>query len=159
MKISVPYGRSSVSLTLPDDVQVDIIEPPAVPAARDPLQVVRYAVDNPLGGVNLSAFTGAKSVGIAISDKTRPVPHQHLLPPLLERLVSLGIPTQAITLYIAVGTHPPMKPDEFPSILPASIIEQYAVVSHDALDLANLVYLGDTSRGTPVWANKGFAQR
>jgi nickel-dependent lactate racemase len=158
MKISVPYGHSSIPLTLPDDVQVDIIDPPAVSPAREPVQVVRVALDHPLGGVSLSKFASAKSVGIAVSDKTRPVPHQHLLPPLLEQLESLGIPSQAITLYIAGGTHPPMTPDEFPSILPDSIIERYAVISHDAAATDNLVYLGDTSRGTPVWANKAYAQ-
>ena len=158
MKISVPYGRSVISLNLPDDVQVDIIEPPAVPPAPEPLEVVRSALDNPLGNnVSLSEFSGAKSVGIAVSDKTRPVPHQHLLPPLLERLESLGISSQAITLYVAVGTHPPMAREEFPSILPASIIERYKVVSHDAADTANLVYLGETSHATPVWVNKGYA--
>ena len=156
MKISVPYGRSSISLTLPDDVSVDIIEPPAVPHAPAPFEIVQAALDNPLGGVSLSAFTSAKSVGIAISDKTRPVPHQILLPPLLERLESLGIPAQAITLYVAVGTHPPMMPDEFPAILPDFIIKQYTVVSHDAAASDKLVYLGETSRGTPVWANEGY---
>lgn len=158
MKISVPYGRSSISLTLPDDVQVDIIEPPETPPAPNPLEVVRAALDYPLGSVSLSAFTDVKSVGIAVSDKTRPVPHQHILPPLLEQLEALGIPAQAITLYVAVGTHPPMTPDEFSSILPDSIINRYAVVSHDAAVSTNLAYLGETSRGTPVWANKAYAQ-
>jgi nickel-dependent lactate racemase len=50
-----------------------------------------------------------------------------------------------------------MTPDEFSSILPASIIERYAVVSHDASDVKNLIHLGETSRGTPVWANKAYA--
>jgi nickel-dependent lactate racemase len=158
MKISVPYGRSSISLTLPEDYPIDIIEPPAVPPAPEPLEVVRAALDSPLGGVSLPVFSDVKSVGIAVNDKTRPVPHQHLLPPLLKRLESLGIPAQAITLYVAVGTHPPMTPDEFPSILPASIIKRYAIVSHDASDVKNLINLGETSRGTPVWANKAYAQ-
>jgi nickel-dependent lactate racemase len=158
MKISVPYGRSSISLNLPDDVQVDVIEPPAVPPAPEPLELVRAALDQPLGGVSLSAFAGAKSVGIAVNDKTRPVPHQHLLPPLLERLESLGIPAQAITLYVAVGTHPPMIPNEFPSILPGEISARYPVISHDSEDDDSLIYLGETSRGTPVWANKGYTQ-
>ncbi len=74
MKISVPYGRSSISLTFPDDVQVDTIEPPAIQPAPNPLEVARAALDDPLGGVSLSAFAGVKSVGIAVNDKTRPVP-------------------------------------------------------------------------------------
>ncbi|RPI86319.1 MAG: nickel-dependent lactate racemase [Chloroflexi bacterium] len=156
MKISMPYGRSSITVTLPDDRPVDIIEAPAVPPAPEPLEVVRTALDCPLGGISLSTFAGAKSVGIAVSDKTRPIPHQHLLPPLLEKLEALGIPAQAITLYVAVGTHQPMTSDEFPSILPASVLDRYRVVSHDASDHDNLVFLGETSRGTPMWANKGY---
>ncbi|MBU0511881.1 MAG: nickel-dependent lactate racemase, partial [Chloroflexi bacterium] len=158
MKISVPYGRSAISLNLPDDVQVDIIEPPAVPPAPEPLKVVRAALDQPLGSVSLSAFASAKSVAIAVSDKTRPVPHQHLLPPLLERLELLGIPAQAITLYVAVGTHPPMTPSEFPAILPADILARYRVVSHDSENDDLLINLGVTSRGTPVWANRAYVE-
>ncbi len=158
MRISVPYGRSSISLNLPDNVPVDIIEAPAIPPASKPLEVVGAALDHPLGGVSLSAFASAKSVGIAVSDKTRPVPHQHLLPPLLERLESLGIPSQAITLYIAVGTHPPMTPGEFPSILPADILARYRVVSHDSENDDLLINLGVTSRGTPVWVNRTYVE-
>jgi len=156
MNIKVPYGTSFLPIHLPDGLPVDIIEFPKFSPASNPLQVVQDALDNPVGSIDLSDFSGVKSVGIAISDKTRPVPHQHLLPPLLERLESLGIPSQAIKFFIAVGTHVPMTPAEFPSILPKAIIERYPVISHDASDEANLVYLGNTSRGIPVWANKEF---
>jgi nickel-dependent lactate racemase len=156
MNIKVPYGTSFLPITLPDGLPVDIIESPKISPAFNPLQVVQDALDNPIGSVDLSDFSGVKSVGIAISDKTRPVPHQHLLPPLLERLESLGIPSQAIKLFIAVGTHVPMPPAEFPSILTEAIIERYPVISHDASDDTNLVHLGNTSRGTPVWVNKEF---
>ena len=158
MNLSVPYGRSHIPLTLPDDVPMDIIEPPVVPPAPDPLAVVRAALDQPLGDFSLPDFSSSKSVSIAVSDKTRPVPHMYLLPPLLERLEALGIQRQAIKLFIAAGTHPPMKPDEFPSILPEAVIERYAVISHDASDSDNLIYLGNTTQGTPVWANKDYTQ-
>lgn len=158
MEISIPYGRSSLSVSLPDNTPINIIETPNIPPANDPLQTVQDALNNPLGDIDLSAFSGMKSVGIAVNDKTRPVPHQHLLPPLLERLNALGIPRQAITLYVAVGTHPPMASDEFPSILPDTIIERYAIISHDAADSVNLAYLGETSWGTPVWVNNAYAQ-
>jgi nickel-dependent lactate racemase len=157
MNIKVPYGTSSISIFLPDDLPVDIIDSPVTRPSPKPLQLVQDALDNSFGGINLSDFSGVKSVGIAISDKTRPVPHQHLLPPLLEYLESLGISTQSIKLFVAVGTHTPMQTEEFSSILPESILKRYAVQSHDSTDSANLVYLGETSHGTPVWANKEFA--
>ena len=158
MDIQIPYAHSYLTVEIPDDVGVDIIKPPQTPAAPDPFGVVRAALDDLLGEVSWSDFVEAKSVAIAVNDKTRPVPHQYLLPPLLERLNSLEIPDEAITFYIAVGTHPPMKPDEFPTILPEEILQRCRVVSHDSENDENLIHLGETSRGTPVWANRGFVQ-
>jgi nickel-dependent lactate racemase len=156
MEIRIPYGKSYLKANLPDDIGVDIIEPPVIPAAGNPLEVVHSALDNILGDFEWHEFTGSRSVAIAVNDKTRPVPHQHLLPPLLERLVSLGISDDIITFYIAVGTHPPMRPDEFHTILPKEILPRYSVVSHDSEDKDHLVFLGETSFGTTVWTHQDY---
>jgi nickel-dependent lactate racemase len=156
MEISVPYGRSFLSASVPKRIGVDFIEPPEVPAAANPPEVVRAALENLLGNLNWADFAGARSVAVAINDKTRPVPHRYLLPPLLERLASIGIPDSAITFFVAVGTHPPMTPEEFPSILPDEILKRYRVISHNGGDDDLLVYLGETSRGTPVWSNRAY---
>ena len=158
MEIRVPYGRSYLTASVPHQFYVDLIEPPEVPAAANPLAVVSAGLDNVLGRLKWADFKNAASVGIAVNDKTRPVPHPQLLPPLLERLADLGIPNSAITFYVAVGTHPPMTPDEFPSILPAEILSRYRVVSHDSENPNLLVSLGETSRGTPVWTNQAYYQ-
>lgn len=158
MQIRVPYGHSFLTANIPAEFGVDLIEPPEVAAAADPLEVVRTALDHLLGDVNWADFTGAHSVAIAVNDKTRPVPHPQLLPPLLERLSALGIPDAAITFYVAVGTHPPMTPDEFPAILPADTLKRYRVVSHDSENADLLVNLGETLRGTPIWSNRAYVQ-
>ncbi len=158
MQILIPYGHSSLFAALPDDLQVDILEPPEAPPAPDPLGLVRAALDSPLGEVSLSDFRSALSVAIAVNDKTRPVPHQILLPPLLERLEAEGIPPGAIQLIVATGLHEPMQPGEFSSILPREILERYAVRSHNAKDARQQVYLGRTARQTPVWMDRQFAQ-
>jgi nickel-dependent lactate racemase len=158
MEIRVPYGRSFLTATVPDHFGVDLIEAPTIAPAADPLGLVQAALENVLGEVKWKDFGGARSVAIAVNDKTRPVPHQQLLPPLMERLAALGIPEEAITFYIGVGTHPPMSGDEFPTILPADILRRFKVVSHDAENDDLMVYLGKTSRGTPVWSNKGYVQ-
>ncbi len=157
-RIEVPYGRSTLSARVPDAVGVDVIEAPETPGAPDPVAAVRGALARPLGGADWTKFTGAKTVAIAVNDKTRPVPHDQLLPPLMERLAAIGIPDSAVTFYIAVGTHPPMGEEEFPAILPAWVLKRYRVVSHDSENPALLVNLGTTSGGTPVITNRAYAE-
>jgi nickel-dependent lactate racemase len=156
MEIHIPYGHSSLSARIPDHYDVDIVEAPFTQPAEKPEQAVRDALDRLMGDVKWSDFTGARSVAIAISDKTRPIPHHQLLPPLLERLASLGIPDQAIHFYVAGGTHPPMRPDEYTTILPAELPARYRVVSHDPGAYDQMADLGMTSRGTPVWVNRAY---
>jgi nickel-dependent lactate racemase len=158
MEIRIPYGHSYLTARVPDQIGVDIIEAPQTSAAPDPLRAVNAALVDLRSELSWRDFAGAKSVAIAVNDKTRPVPHQNLLPPLLNRLTSLGIPEEAITFYVAVGTHPPMMPDEFPMILPTDILQHYRVVSHDSEDAEKLVHLGETSHDTPVWVNKEYFQ-
>jgi nickel-dependent lactate racemase len=152
--IRVPYGRSSVGADLPDDVAVDVVELEEVDPAADPAGEARRALGEPIGGF---AWRTASSVAIAVNDKTRPVPHGHLLPPLLEQLAAAGVDDDAITFYVAVGAHAPMDPSEFPEILPPEVLGRYRVVSHDARS-GDLTTLGETSRGTPVTANRGYVE-
>ncbi len=157
MEIRVPYGHSTVSAEIPEGFGVDVIELQDPPAATSPTAEVRRALVAPLGDFGWSRHE-VGSVAIAVNDKTRPVPHQHLLPPLIDRLAGLGIPDDAVTFYIAVGGHPPMSPEEHSAILPPEILSRFRVVSHDSERGDGLVFLGATSRGTPVWANRGYVE-
>ena len=158
MRIEIPYGKSTLSAELPGHVPVDILEPPAIPPAADPLAAVEAALAAPLGGFDFNALAGVRTAAIAINDKTRPVPHAALLPPLLRRLEALGLLPGTVRLIAAVGLHPAMRPEEFSAILPPEILQRYPVESHTARDPAQLVYLGETERGTPVWVNRRFAE-
>jgi nickel-dependent lactate racemase len=152
------YGKSKLEFTLADHLDVSVLSPADVAAAPDPHQLVMAALKDPVGSDDLSQFAGVKSAAIAINDKTRPVPHQHLLPPLLKKLEQLGLPPRAITLIIATGTHPPMPSSEFEQVVPADILARYPVICHDAEARADHIFAGYTSRGTPVWINEHFAQ-
>jgi nickel-dependent lactate racemase len=97
-------------------------------------------------------------VAIAINDKTRPVPNDQLLPPLLGHLEELGVKPGAIQFIIATGTHPRMSPAEYPLIAPQEILDRFPFHCHHCDDSESLVYLGTTSRGTPVRVNQLFAE-
>lgn len=156
-QFTLPYGKTELVFDLPDSLDVTLLAPAQIPAAADPAAVVDRALNNPVGGVSLDDFAGVRSAAIAINDKTRPVPHAHLLPPLLARLEALGLPPEAITLIIATGTHPVMPPGEFARVLPPDILARYPVICHNAYDAEMLLHAGETERGTPVWINRHFA--
>lgn len=155
-EFKLPYGKTHLKFSLPDDRTVELVAPVKIAADPDPLARVGEALDALIGlpQAGLAEFTGVTSAAIAINDKTRPVPHQFLLPPLLNRLEQLGLPPQAVTLIVASGTHIPMPAAEYPQILPPEIIARYPVISHNANDPDALVFLGVTQRHTPVWANR-----
>jgi nickel-dependent lactate racemase len=164
-EFKIPYGREHLTFSLANELRAEWIAPAQAAPAPDPIQAVDAALDAPfadprqgMGNVRLADFAGAKSVAIAVNDKTRPVPHKVLLPPLLARLKAMGLPREAITLIVAVGAHAPMPPGEFAGVIPLDILERHTVISHDPDDPENLVYLGATQRGTPVWINRRFAQ-
>jgi len=154
MRIELPYGESCLQAVLPESCAVEFIVPKAQPTSEDPDALVRDAVYNPLGDVKPPR--AGQTVAIAVNDKTRPVPHEHLLPPVLQGMRHAGVRDEDVLFIIATGTHPRMTPDEYESILPADILETYRILCHDAHDEANLTFLGQTARGTPVHINSDY---
>jgi nickel-dependent lactate racemase len=156
MQIQLPYGQSYLTGEIPDNFQVDFIEPQHTSISGTPKPLVHDALDNLMGSVDWADLSNARSAAIAISDKTRPVPLDHLLPPLLEHLQTLGIEDHDIRFYVAVGAHPPMAKDEIARLLPEGIASRYPVISHDCENEAELTYLGKTSFDTPIWVNQDY---
>jgi lactate racemase len=155
-EINLPYGNTTQNLTIHADYEVDVIAPAPVKAGKDPLGIVSSALDQPIAGFGLDLFQGARSAVIAINDKTRPVLHHLLLPPLLQRLEHMSIPIDAIELLVATGTHLPASEEEIQRTYPAEIVSRYRFTSHDCDDQNELVYLGHTKRKTPVFVNRRF---
>ncbi len=154
----LPYGRDTVAVELPASFRACEVAPVPREGAADPQGRVEEALDTLVGCITWEDFAGLKTVAIAVNDKTRPVPHDVLLPPLLKKLHAVGFVAENITFLVATGTHAPMDPGEFPGILPGEVVEGYRVVSHDAYDTENLDRVGTTSRGTPVWMNRRFLE-
>lgn len=156
MNIQIPYAKTHLTADIPDSFRIEYVMPKDHPQADDPEAVVRHAVHNPIGDVKPPQK--GQTVAIAINDKTRPVPHVQLLPPIIDSIWKAGIPDNDVVFVIATGAHPVMPPNEYERILPTGIINRYRIVCHDAYNDESLTYLGETSRGTPVYINQDYVQ-
>ncbi len=132
------YGRGSVELKSDYEVML----PEEIPGVEDETKEIERALDNPAGDL-LSTFQGSKSASIMVSDITRPAPSYKMLPPLIERLRSLGI--EDIKIIFALGTHRRMTPGE-----EEKLIKRCISMPHMQHDKDRCVLLGETCRGTPV---------
>jgi len=160
VKTHLLYGRGTLDIDVPDDAQV--LRPAAVPGLPDPEGAIRAALTSPIHSPPLGKLARGvcgQPVCVVVSDITRPVPYQLLLPPLLECLEASGVQRADITLLIATGMHRPSTASERVEIFGERICRDYRVVDHDATDDAQLVRLPTrTSAGTEVRVNRHFAE-
>ncbi len=151
----MPYGRSELQVEIDSRFEVDEIHPVQTSPIVDAESAILRALENPLSKQTLQDFIDAESVGIAINDKTRPVPKTDPTPLLLGYLEKLGTSKKSIKLFIGSGTHKPMSKDDYVLILSQSIIDNNKIISHNC-DNSRMVDLGKTSFDTPIKINQEF---
>jgi len=157
MDIRVAFGKTGLTLQLPEGPRYEVIHAQSAPALADVTTALEVALDAPINSLPLLELArGKKTAAISICDITRPAPNQLTLPPLLARLHQAGLRPEDITLCIATGLHRIATPAELDHILGAEIARGYPILNHDAKDPAQHSALGKTERGTPVAIASAF---
>jgi lactate racemase len=156
MQVKLPFGREELLVELPDEARV--LEPVPTPYLSDPSAAVRDALRTPTAGVPLrERLEPGQTVAIVISDITRPVPNNVILPPLFDELESGGIRREDISILNGTGLHRPNTEDELAMMLGADIARRYHIVQHEARRRETLVEVG-RSRGVPVELNRAYVE-
>ncbi len=160
MRIELNYGRGTLPVELPDDLDVTVIRKPEMPVLADPAAAIRKALSAPEGSPPLlERARGARSACVLVCDLTRPVPNGLLLPPILRTLLEGGIDASRIRILVATGLHRPNLGAELEEILGDPWISRtFRVENHDARDDAAHVDLGATARGTPAKVDRRFVE-
>ncbi|MCL4560184.1 MAG: nickel-dependent lactate racemase [Chloroflexi bacterium] len=153
--IKLPYGKQSIEFTLPEENLVGVLGPKPVPPCANPAEEIDRALDNPLDTLPIREIVhpGEKAL-ILVDDYTRATPAAAILPHLLERLQAAGVPREDVTLLVSTGTHRPCSEEELRLKVGPEVYGIYRLEQHDCTDQASQVYLGLTSRATPVWVNR-----
>ena len=161
MIVDLLYGKTGLSVTFDDDLDVTVVAKPRMPLVPDADVAVRQALAVPVGCPPLAELArGKNSACILICDVTRPVPNGLFLRPLLEALLKAGIDASDVTILVATGLHRPNLGDELAELVgDAWVLDRVQVVNHYALDDAAHVDFGETrTLGTPVKLDRRFVE-
>lgn len=161
MQITLDYGRTPLTVDLPEGARPTIIRKPAMDLPADPAAAVAAALDGPTGCAPIADLArGARTACILICDITRPVPNGLFLRRLIERLMAAGVPAAGITVLVATGLHRPNLGDELEEVLGDPWVgANVRVLNHDARDEAACVALGRTAKhDCPVGLNRIFVE-
>ena len=151
--IKIPYGTNELSFNIPSE-NVVIGAPKEIPSCNL-RESTKKALDNPYGCKPLEEMVKkGQKVVIVTDDYTRPTPVAKILPFVLERLNKAEIHNNDISIVVAAGIHREMSEKELENRLGKQIVKKIKIIKHNAFDKSSLTYLGNSSRGTPIWLNK-----
>ncbi|MEW6181057.1 MAG: nickel-dependent lactate racemase [Chloroflexota bacterium] len=159
-RYSLPWGNTSLTLDLPAQWQVLGSYSPAgnVPPV-DPTEETARRLQEPVGTARLRELaTGKQRIALVIDDGSRPTPVARILPAVIEELTAAGVDLTGITVLPALGVHRPMSWEEVNTRLGNGYLASMKLVQHECDNPAELVFLGTTTRGTPVKVNRHLAE-
>ena len=159
--IGLAYGRGRLPITLPGRVVPTVISKGPLEPLVDPVGTIRAALADPVGAAPLAELArGRTSACILICDITRPVPNGLFLRPMIETIVSAGVPIDQVVVLVATGLHRPNVGDELAELIGDPwVLEHVRVENHVARDDVAMTDLGRTpTRGTPVLINRRFVE-
>lgn len=148
-----------MSFETPQGWDAKMVQTPQIPSIKDELEIEK-AVKNPAFGPPLRELARekkAKTASILVSDATRAVPTARLLKYAAEELLEAGLSPENIRVFVAIGVHRPATEEEMNMFL-GEYAGKIPIENHTPFEKENLLYMGHTSWGTPVWVNKRAAQ-
>jgi len=154
----IPCSKKFISIQIPDNVPVQWIESRKIAPVPDVRKAVEESLSRPIGTSPLRKLVKPnQTVALVVTDITRQLPEEIILPLLLRELEAGGIKKQDITAVVATGTHRPNTPEELKKKF-GDIVNEISFINHDPYDSKGLVELGTSSNGIPLVFNRAVAE-
>ena len=164
-RISIKLGEEMVEVNLPDNTEILSTEQPK--PLSNPAFFIQKALIDSISSPSLDQIIEQKlkknpeaKVVVVISDNTRPVPYKGkagILWPIIEKLLAKNISNDHILILVATGTHRPLSEKELIEMLDPRVFDhRIPIKNHNCRDKNNLVYLGETSRGSTIYINQDY---
>jgi nickel-dependent lactate racemase len=155
VKIKLDYGKEGLDITLPNHLNVIVVQPRYREGLSDQAGAIEDALLRPIDSKPLRDLAKqTDTVGIVVNDITRPTPYKLILPILLRELRS--IPDEQILFFNATGTHRPNTEAELQEMLGDEVLSRYRIIQNNAKDRSSHKSVGKTKSGNEIWLHKEY---
>ena len=154
-KLQIPYGSKQINVDI--EGKLLALEDGRSKSKPKNHDVIKHALQNPSGTNRLREIVNARKdakIIIVVDDHTREAPTEKILDALTAEIGEKH--KKQITLLVACGTHAAPAEADLKRIL-GKHFAQYNFEIHDC-DAKDLVFVGTTSRGTPVMLNRSYVE-
>jgi nickel-dependent lactate racemase len=154
----IPCGKKTLSIKIPDQIHVQQVESQKMVPVPDMRRAVEEALSRPIGTKRLRDLVKpGQTVALVVTDITRKLPEEIILPLLLQELEEAGIRKKDITAVVATGTHRPNTSEELREKF-GDVVNEIAFINHDPWNRQGLIHLGFSKSGIPLVFNRTVAQ-
>ena len=158
--IDVPYDRTKLHISLPEECVAGVLEghQGEFKAKGTQEQLIERALDNPYSSPTLEELCQNKhDIVIISSDHTRPVPSKVTMPILLRR-IHAAAPQARVRILVATGMHRPSTHKELVDKYGEEIVANEEIVMHVATDDDAMIHIGTLPSGGSCIINRIAAQ-
>lgn len=157
-RFPIPCGKKTIHLEIPDHVPVEWVESHPMRPVPSMQRAIEEAIYNPIGSSRLcNLVRPGQKVALIVTDITRKLPEEIIIPLLIKELLAGGIKKGDITAVVATGTHRPNTAEELKEKF-GDAVNEITFINHDARDSKELLNLGKTTGGIPLVFNRTVAQ-
>ncbi|MHA2393661.1 MAG: lactate racemase domain-containing protein [Promethearchaeota archaeon] len=144
------------NFTFPDSWDISIFNMNGSGTHELPETEIKSSILNPIGTPRISELaTGKKNIVIVTDDMTRPTEISRIIPHVLDELKTAKINEDQITILLAIGAHKPMNRGDCILKFGKDIVNKFQIENHHPYE--NLKYYGESTKGTPIYVNKTYA--
>jgi nickel-dependent lactate racemase len=121
-------------------------------------RAVEEALGRPMGSPRLRELVKpGQTVALIVTDITRKLPEEIIIPLLVKELEAGGIKKENITAVVATGTHRENTAEELREKY-GPVVEEIEFINHNPWKEDGLVRIGKTSNGIPLVINRRVAE-
>jgi len=153
MNIELAYGKSKLPFSLDKSKLLGVIKENNVPCIEN--DKVNLKIREGIKKFIKKEDFSKQKITILVPDRTRLWTKGNIfIPQIVEFLLEGGARIENIKIIVGTGAHRPCLPKEFPLLVGEELIGRVKIKSHYSSEMNRMSYLGETSRGTPIYINK-----